>query len=447
MAVMASQGRWSLAPHLALIDEEIRKLVCREVPERVLVIRMPPRHGKSELISHWTPVWFESNWPDRNILLASYEATFASSWGRKARDSFDSVIELASEIPLAKLNPERQAANDWATTAGGYMATAGVGGPATGKGFHLGICDDLIKNSKEAQSEVYRNSTWEWLTSTFWTRREPEGVMIVVGTPWHRDDYLARLRSWNEPIREICLPAVCESDDDLLGREIGQPLWPERFDAAEMESIRVAQGPYYWNALYQQRPSQHEQTEWPEWYFGDHLWTEDFPENFEHGAIGVDFSRGSKKGDYAANVFTGWTKNQFYVDAQIERRPAEKLVDDVIDQAIRRNADLVYIEGNGAQLLLKDLLEKRLAERDLVSLSVVAVDSKGHKEDRIRRLGPRLEAKQFVLLNNAGGKLMVEQCRDFPLGDHDDGPDAWEMSVRALLGLAKAKFQGAVTHG
>jgi predicted phage terminase large subunit-like protein len=439
MATTASNGRWKLAPHLALIDEEIRKLVLREVKERVLVVRMPPRHGKSELVSHWTPAWHEANWPNKNVLFASYEAQFASGWGRKARDTFNLATSLAPDVLAGRPSPDRQAASDWGTTAGGYMATAGVGGPATGKGFHLGICDDLIKNAEQAQSEIYREKTWEWFTSTFWTRREPDGVLIVVGTPWHRDDYLARLRTWGEPIREICLPAICEHEDDPLGRELGKALWPWRFDETELESIRVAQGPYYWNALYQQRPSQHERAEWPESYFEDHIWTDSFYGPFELSAMFVDPSKGKdqKRGDYAAIVFVGLKSGKLWVDCWIDRKPATEIVRQAIEHNLRWNPLSTGLEANAWQDLLAPEFDKQCAERQIPPIPIHLVNNVVPKEIRIGRIGPYLARKQIVFNRTRACKLLVNQLKDFPLGDHDDGPDALEGAIRSLDEIAR----------
>ena len=399
------------------------------------MVRMPPRHGKSELVSHWTPTWFEANWPTKNVLLASYEADYAASWGRKARDQFINVTAMSEGWLPGRLSPSRQATNDWGTTLGGYMATAGVGGPFTGKGFHLGICDDLIKNAEQAQSETYRRKTWEWFTSTFWTRREPEGVLIVIGTPWHRDDYLARLRDWEEPVREVNLPAVCESDSDPLGRRIGEALWPARFDEVELGKIQRAQGPYYWNALYQQRPSQHESAEWPEEYFKD-IFVDRMPDAFELTSVGVDPSKGRQKGDYSAIVAAGTCGGLIYADAIVQRMPAEKIIRVTANQAMRYGAEIVGIEAVQFQELLAGELNDYLIRNRLPAFTVSPLIDNTPKEIRIRRLGGWLSQRRLRLLDTPGNRLLVEQLKDFPLGDHDDGPDALEMAIRMLSELA-----------
>ncbi len=63
------------------------------------------------------------------------------------------------------------------------MVTAGVGGPITGKGADILIIDDPVKNAEEANSQTYRDKTWEWYQSTAYTRLEPNGSIIIIHDP------------------------------------------------------------------------------------------------------------------------------------------------------------------------------------------------------------------------------------------------------------------------
>ena len=171
-AVRWSNGAWQRQPHLNLISDLVSSL--NERPLR-LIVSMPPRHGKSEMLSHWTPVWYLANNPTHNVGLASYAADFASTWGRKARQT----VEQNPDLNIA-LSDDRSLVHDWELTHGGGMMTAGVGGPFTGRGFNLMVVDDPIKNRSEANSPTIRNHIWNWWTSTARTRLEPGGSIIVV---------------------------------------------------------------------------------------------------------------------------------------------------------------------------------------------------------------------------------------------------------------------------
>ena len=254
MATNYSGGRWRPAEHLKVIDEAIVKAICGEGP-RLLVIEAPPRHGKSQLVSHWLPIWYLSIFPDRKVMLASYETTFARSWGRKARDAFQSFSHLTGYT----VDPAHASAGEWGVHKhGGGMKTAGAGGPLTGEGTTCLIIDDPLKNAEQALSPTIRDGLWDWWQTTASTRIEPGGIAIVMATRWHPEDLSGRLLAEaeagnGEPVRHIHLPAIAE-DGDILGRKPGEALWPSQWPVEHLEQRREAMGTFWWRALYQQSP-------------------------------------------------------------------------------------------------------------------------------------------------------------------------------------------------
>ncbi|MEG0397864.1 MAG: phage terminase large subunit, partial [Cetobacterium sp.] len=141
----------------------------------------------------------------------------------------------------------------------GRLTATGVGGAATGKGAHIAIVDDPIKNRQDAQSETKRKTMLDWYRSTLRTRLAPGGGVIIVQTRWHDEDLAGYLlkemeKETGEVFDLINFPALAE-ENDILGREIGEVLWPERYSREELERIKKAVGSIEWNALYQQRPS------------------------------------------------------------------------------------------------------------------------------------------------------------------------------------------------
>ena len=231
-----------------------------------LAISMPPRHGKSYLVSQHLPAWFQTLFPDFSTILASYEADFAAEWGAKARDLIVDHPELG-----AKVRGGRSAAKSLWHVDGhpGQMKTGGAGGPLTGSGGHLMICDDPVKNQEEALSEVERQSKDDWWSTTFYTRREPwvdtqtPGRVILMNTRWHEDDIQGRkvpeTPEAGDGWAKINLPALWEPAGDEvcpLGREPGQALWPQRVPAHELMDIRKPEnsGEIWFQALYQGNP-------------------------------------------------------------------------------------------------------------------------------------------------------------------------------------------------
>lgn len=256
-AYWCSEGKFERPPHVKLIAEAIRKLVDGELldaagrPCRKLLIMAPPRHGKSEQTSRYGPAWFETKFPDRRCMLCSYEADFAASWGRKVRD-------LIAEHPEFGVSVRRDsgAANRWDLVGrNGGMVTAGVGGPITGKGAHLLIIDDPVKNAEEAASAAMQERAWDWYRQTAFTRLEPGGVVVLIMTRWHEGDLGGRILAHEgDEWHVIRLPALAEADDPL-GREPGEALWPARYSADDLAAIRRTMLAQPFEALYQQSPT------------------------------------------------------------------------------------------------------------------------------------------------------------------------------------------------
>lgn len=213
---------------------------------------MPPRHGKSETTSWAFPVWALMLWPHKKIILASYEAEFAASWGRKVRNTLEELRR--QKLFGFGIADDSRAANAWVTTRGGGMITAGVGGAITGRGGDILIVDDPVKNAEEAESLTFRERNWNWWLSTAYSRLEPGGMAVQIQTRWHQDDLMGRtLARSGEPWQLISFPAVA-LEADALGRAPGEALWPERYPVDRLAVIQREEGPYRWGALYQQNP-------------------------------------------------------------------------------------------------------------------------------------------------------------------------------------------------
>jgi len=190
MASVLSRGRWQFAPHLELISLKILEVFTGRL--RVLIIELPPRHGKSELCSRWAPVWWLAHRGTDTVLLVSYNEELAANMGRRARDT---ITVHARELGIC-ISRDTFSATDWKLRGEeGRMLSTGVGGSLTGHGGNLIVVDDLIKNDEEARSKTARDHLWEFFRRTLYTRLEPGGGLIVVGTRWHYDDYIGRLKA------------------------------------------------------------------------------------------------------------------------------------------------------------------------------------------------------------------------------------------------------------
>ena len=251
-AHVTSRGRWLCYDHLLHLNSKLLDVFYGDIKR--LKVEIPVRHGKSELVSKYLPAWWLGRRPNDQVMLASYAANFAETWGRKARDC---LKDFGPDVFGIQVSDSPSAANSW-TVSGhdGIMVTAGVGGGLAGKGADLLIIDDPIPDAEAANSAHIRKKIWDWVLADALTRLQPNGRVILVMARWHEDDISGKIDEnfigqdkWNS----VHLPALAEENDEL-GRKVGDPLCPEMYDTQALEAIR-RQGSYVFNALYQQRPS------------------------------------------------------------------------------------------------------------------------------------------------------------------------------------------------
>ena len=425
MAYHVSRGKWRPAKHLLYTSRKLVNVAARRTKR--LIVTEPPRHGKSELISRYFPAWYLGIFPDERIILTSYEADFAASWGRKARDT---VEEFGGELFGIRVRQDSSAANRWDIEGhSGGMVTAGAGGPITGRGGNVIIIDDPFKNAEEANSKRIRDKVWEWYQSTLYTRLEPGGAIIIVMTRWHEDDLVGRLLNPEygevEDWEIINLPAVAE-EGDVLGREPGEALWPERYDLAELKRIKKTVGSYWWNALYQQRPSPPEgsiiKREWWRFY-------KEPPSNLDEVIQSWDCSfKETATGSYVVGQVWGRKGADKYLLDQFRARVdfTETL------RAIKRlsakwpaaRLKLVEEAANGPAVIA--------ALRSEVP-GIVAVRPRGSKEARLHAVSPDIEAGNVYLPSGAPWVHdYIEELVAFPSGANDDQVDATSQALERL---------------
>lgn len=183
---IASEGTWKKTKHLEKLIELLLKLENRE--EKLALVNMPPRHGKSTLISIYFPIWYILKNPNHRVILTSYNSEFSSQFGSEILD----IINSGNfDLKLSKNNKSKNFIKF--ENQKGSLSFVGAGGSLTGKGADLIIIDDPIKNDTEANSPLERDNLWNWFLSTVYTRLEPNGIILIVMTRWHKDDICGRL--------------------------------------------------------------------------------------------------------------------------------------------------------------------------------------------------------------------------------------------------------------
>jgi predicted phage terminase large subunit-like protein len=248
-AYFASKGKWQIRPHLIMIEAAIYELM--NSAKEFLIINMPPRHGKSEFLSKYFPAWYLLNNPGKRIILSTYSDRFSEQFGRIVQDIYKENMNSFS----TGIYSRKQSAGEWVTDDIGGMVSVGSGGSITGRGADLFIIDDPVKNVTEALSGNHQENMKDWLYTTVLTRLEPGGKVIIIMTRWQPDDLTGAIleKTDKEKIIQLKLKAIATEKEFF--RDVGKALWPERYSAEEMENIREKVTNYWFEAMYQQEPS------------------------------------------------------------------------------------------------------------------------------------------------------------------------------------------------
>ncbi len=227
------------AAHIRLIADKLEAVERGEI--RRLMLFLPPRHGKSLLSTQFLPAWYLGRHPDRFVISASYGQDLADDFGRKVRNLIADPLHVAL-FPECRLADDSASMRRFNLTASGSYYAVGRGGPITGRGAHLLLVDDPLKDADEARSEPTRRGLHDWYASVAYTRLQPGAAIVLIQTRWHEDD----LAGWllrehpQEGWEVVSLPAIAEREGDF--RKEGEALWPEKYSVAVLEQIRQAIG-------------------------------------------------------------------------------------------------------------------------------------------------------------------------------------------------------------
>jgi predicted phage terminase large subunit-like protein len=406
-----------------LIQQHLNKITAGEMEKLMLFI--PPRHGKSELVTVRYPVYRLEKNPGMRAIIGAYNQTLAEKFSRKSRRIASTRVALSNE---------RSAVHDWETTAGGGMRAVGVGGGITGQGGDLIVIDDPVKNRKEAQSRVYRDAVYDWYTDDLYTRQEPGCAIILIMTRWHEDDLAGRiLRSEDGPNWKVLrLPAEAEANDPL-GRQVGEALNPQRYPLEALAKIKVVLKRSYW-ALYQQRPMEQEGD------FFKRSWFEIVRGAPTDGAVYVRYwDRGAtaNDGDYTVGLLMARVGTTYYVIDVIRGQWSSGERDRIIkqtaaaDRAKYSNVQIWLEQEPGSSGV--DVINNLVTM--LSGYGVHADKVTGEKAVRADPLASQAEVSNVKLVVGAWNEDFIDELTSFPNGANDDQVDA---ASGAFLRLADA---------
>lgn len=417
--------------------------------KRVMVF-MPPRHGKSELVSRRLPAYILGSKPDSKIIACSYGDSLAKDMNRDCQDIMDSgpYLDLFPEsvlpgsISRTIAHGQRIRNSETFQLAlkkyTGQYTGAGVGGPITGKGADFGIIDDPVKNEEEANSSVIREKVYRWYTSTFYTRLEGDASILLTMTRWHEDDLAGRLLALAaaDPDADqwhvINFPAVCEVAAAPDERQIGEVLWPGKFGPERMKKIKTVVGPRVWAGLYQGHPCTDEGGLFPEscWEILPKP-----PARLSRTVRYWDRAATQNGGsDYTVGTLMGMRDGGGPVVLDVVRLQGTP---DIVEATIK---NIAACDGTATTIGIEEdpgsagKFESAYYVRQLSGYDVRVVPARDNKVVRARPYSAQALAGNVALVNGPWVPDFVFEHKHFPWGRHDDQVDATGGAFGLLLG-------------
>ena len=418
-----------------------------------LMISCPPRHGKTKLASINFSAWYAGRNPMKSVVFATYSDKFAQDTGGAVKTLIQSPL-YAHLFPNFRL-AYGGAANDRLRIAGGGdMFFVGVGGALTGRGGDVNILDDPIKNRQEADSIVVRDKLWNWYNSVLRYRMmTQDAALVIIATRWNEDDIIGRHIDPTNPYfnqeeaeswRIINLPALAE-EDDPLGRELDQPLWPARFDTAFLLEQRRADARGF-TALYQGRPTPAEGAFFKSDFIRTYNKMSDLPHADAMRYYGAsDFAVATKQeNDKSCHLIVGVDENDniwIMPDLVWSRMPSDMSINAVIHLMSKYRPMMWWAEKGVIAKSIGPFLRKRMLEKR-VFCSIDEIAPIADKLARAQSINARMSMGRVYFPRFARWFADArDQLLKFPHSGFDDFVDTLSLIGLGLMKQIPAKMK------
>ena len=422
------------------IDRAIRRL--RKGKSTYIAISVPPRHGKSQIVSRHLPAFFKGLFPEKEVLTTGYSADLMNLFSKDCRDKIvkqDAFMELFPGVRLAR-NSKSVMSWNLENLSGeelnGGLNYAGLLGGLTGKGYHLGICDDPVKGREEAESATMRDKTWTEFTNSFLTRRAPVSITIVLLTRWNIDDIVGRIKAKTDPKSDDYDPdfPVFEIINFPARDENGEWLFLERFPESYYKQIFAILSRYESASLMQGQPTPRGGNLLNIEGVKIHDDIKDFPNDIVYHRVwdlahskkekikndpdwtsGTLFGVREEKNDQGVKVPHLWVKHVGRIRDTAPKR--DKFILSITDQ-----------DGDTVRVAIESTTDAKDTYETFVSIlegkrTVVNVASPKDKVIRAEPLEAVFEAGNVHILRAPWNRAWLDEVSAFPNGKHDDQVD------------------------
>ncbi len=407
-------------------------------------VNIPPRHGKSQLVSIFFPAWFLGRNPDKKVMMVSHTTDLAVDFGRKVRNLLG-LQDYKDIFPTVQLATDSKSAGRWNTNMGGEYYACGVGSALAGRGAHLLLVDDPHSEQDviNGNFSVFEKA-YEWFTFGARTRLMPGGRVAIIQTRWHMDDLTGRVvkdMSQNDKSDQydvVEFPAILETEGEN-GELVEKPLWPEFFDLSALERTKASMPLFQWNAQYQQQPTAEEaaivKREW--WQ----IWEKENPPSCEYIIMSLD-SAAEKHNRADFTALTTWgvffneetnAHNIILLNSIKERLEFPELKELAMEQYSMWDPDAFIVEKKSSGVALY----QEMRRMGLVIQEYTPHRGSGDKLARLNSVSDIIASELVWVPQTRWAEEVIEEIAGFPFMSNDDLVDS---TIMALMRFRQGGF-------
>lgn len=424
------------AEHHKLVIDDLHRMINGDFDKEAF--SLPPGSAKSTYISVIFPTFLMVQDPTQNILCISNSESLAEDFARRRRTLMRS--DQWKILAQTKLQPDAQSLGSMSTVRGGVIYAAGAGSTITGLRADWIIMDDLVRGFEQANSITQLDKIWNWLLSDARSRLKPKGRELIVATRWSALDPIGRVIELTEDGKEdwkyIRIPMECDSKDDPLGREIGEPLWKEWFTAKMISDAK--RDPAIWICLYQQSPL----TSTGEWLPPEYIKLVPVAPKLLRVVIGVDIALTiSDKSDYTVFAVMGITeqKNLCLIDLYRNQDSVDKTARELVVWCKKYHPVSVFIDDDNASKVYSRLVWEEARKQGVaVPLKIIPTRNRD-KETRAAPLRSYFLQERITIVQAPWNTELLYELSRFPVVRHDDQIDAMGLPASELIKISPPK--------